>query len=206
MRKNKANFKGAYIMDMLLAYNTTEDSQSLRDFWVMIIASLTKCIVNNCSIFPKPTLPGFVADVKEAGAKGNFMSAWARRTIDQELFDHLARNWRNKEKYPLKLMDPPLPSYSHEVAKNWSKYAKYGTFARSDHASFWYPIEKNATFKSILLSDLGPWRRDMSFHYHRVGDDDRWLSEANLDFMKNTVDSLILTMLDLGQGKCFDKK
>ncbi|KAI2806162.1 hypothetical protein BLOT_005173 [Blomia tropicalis] len=186
IRKNQAKFNGAYIMDMLLAYNTTEESQSLRDFW--------------------PTLPGFVEEVKEAGARGNFMTAWSRRNIDHDLFYFLEKNWKNKYLFPIKLMDPPLPTYSHDVARNWSKYSKYGTFARSDHASFWYPIEKDTTFRAILLSDLGPWRRDMSFHYHRVGDDLRWLRRENLEFMKNTVDSLIATILDIGEGRCFARK
>lgn len=103
-------------------------------------------------------------------------------------------------------MDPPLPNLSHEVSKNWSKYSKYGTFARSDHASFWYPLERDTTFRSILLSDLGPWRKDMSFHYHRPGDDQRWLRRENLEFMKNTVDSLLATIIDIGDGYCFTTK
>ncbi len=157
-------------------------------------------------LLPQPTLPAFVEEVKETGARGNFLSAWARRNIDQDLFFFLEKNWRNKRAYPIKLMDPPLPTYSHEVARSWSKYSKYGTFARSDHASFWYPIEKETTFHSVLLSDLGPWRRDMTFHYHRPGDDLRWLRPENLAFMKNTVDSLVATLLDIGQGFCLARR
>ena len=37
MVKNKAKFFGAYIMDMLLAYNNTNGSQSIRDFWVCFL-------------------------------------------------------------------------------------------------------------------------------------------------------------------------
>jgi len=53
---------------------------------------------------------------------------------------------------------------------------------------------------------LGPWRRDMVFHYHRVSDDTRWLTRENLEFMKNTVDSLVATLIDLGEGKCSIKR
>lgn len=134
------------------------------------------------------------------------MTAWSRRNIDHDLYFFLERNWQNKDKYPLKLLDPPLPTLSQEVSKNWSKYSKYGTFARSDHASFWYPIERDLSFRSILLSDLGPWRRDMNYHYHRVGDDQRWLGRENLEFMKNTVDSLLATMMDIAGGYCLIQK
>jgi len=95
-----------------------------------------------------------VEEVKENGAKGNFMTAWSRRNIDQDLYFFLEKNWKNT-KYPLRLMDPPLPTWSHEVARNWTRYSKYGTFARSDHASFWYPIDRDKSFNAILLSDLG---------------------------------------------------
>lgn len=46
----------------------------------------------------------------------------------------------------------------------------------------------------------------MAFHYHRVSDDLRWLRRENLEFMKNTVDSLIATLMDVGQGHCFSRK
>jgi len=183
IRKNRATFKGAYVIDMILTYNNSINSQSVRDFW--------------------STVPSFVEDVKETGNRGNFVSVWARRNIDQDLYFFLDRNWRNKMKYPLKIMDPPLPSYSSEVNKNWSKYSKYGTFARSDHASFWYPTEKETTFKAILLHDLGPWRSGMAGHYHQPSDDTRNLKRENLEFMKNTVDSLLATILDVGNGNCF---
>ena len=183
VRKNRATFKGAYVMDMILSYNNTMGSQSLRDFW--------------------PTVPTFVEEVRETGSRGNFVSVWARRNIDQDLFFFLDKNWRNRGKYPLKIMDPPLPTFSAEVAKSWAKYSKFGTFARSDHASFWYPIEKDTTFRAILINDLGPWRRDMSTHYHRVSDDTRMLKREHLEFMKNTVDSLLATILDVGAGNCF---
>ena len=83
------------------------------------------------------------------------MTAWSRRNIDHDLYFFLEKNWKNRHLYPIKLMDPPLPTFSHEVSKSWSRYSKYGTFARSDHASFWYPIDRQTTFRSILLSDLG---------------------------------------------------
>jgi hypothetical protein len=140
----------------------------------------------------------------------------------------LEKNWKNS-KFVLRLLDPPLPTWSHEVAKNWTRYSKYGTFA-----SFWYPIDRDESFNAILLSNLGlclvltnsliplrkislmtyknianwligPWRRNMVFHYHRAIHDTRWLTWGNLEFMKNTVDSLVATLIDLGEGKCWLK-
>jgi hypothetical protein len=61
------------------------------------------------------------------------------------------------------------------------------------------------TYKNIANSLIGPWRRDMVFHYHRPIDDTRWLTRGNLQFMNNTVDSLVATLIDLGEGKCWLK-
>ena len=153
MVKNKAKFFGAYIMDMLLAYNNTNGSQSIRDFWVCFL--LIFCFLVFYLFFClQPTLPVFVDEVKCEGSRGNFLTAWSRRNIDQDLYFYLEKNWRNPN-FPLRLMDPPLPPLSHEIAKDWNKYSKYGTFARSDHASFWYPLDREKTLNAILLSDLG---------------------------------------------------
>jgi hypothetical protein len=42
INKNKAKFRGAYIMDVLLSYNNTNGSQSLRDFWVNLFCDCYK--------------------------------------------------------------------------------------------------------------------------------------------------------------------
>jgi hypothetical protein len=96
----------------------------------------------------------FVEEVRDSGSKGNFMAAWSRTNIDQHLYFFLEKNWKNS-KFPLRLLDPPLPTWSHEVAKNWTRYSKYGTVARSNHATFWYSIDRDKSFNAILLSDLG---------------------------------------------------
>jgi hypothetical protein len=46
------------------------------------------------------------------------------------------------------------------------------------------------TYKNIANSLIGPWRRDIVFHYHRAIDDTRWLTRGNID---------------LGEGKCWLK-
>jgi hypothetical protein len=58
------------------------------------------------------------------------------------------------------------------------------------------------TYKNIANSLIGLWRKDMVIQYHRTSDDTRWLTRDNLEFMKNTVNSLVATLIDLGEGKC----
>lgn len=58
----------------------------------------------------------------------------------------------------------------------------------------------------MIFFRKGPWRRDMMYHYHRTGDDTRWLNRDSLDFMKNTIDSMVGALIDLADGKCYIKK
>ena len=87
-------------------------------------------------------------------------------------------------------MAPALPELGTQIDSNFDRVRKYETFMRSDHASFWYPTLKHMTFPAILITDLGPWRRNMRYSYHRSTDDTRNLSEENLTFVKNTIDSV----------------
>jgi hypothetical protein len=109
----------------------------------------------------------------------------------------------NKSKYKISLMDPLMPRLGSEIDRRYEKYRKYETFMRSDHASFWYPTKRNLTFNAILITDLGPWRKNMKFNYHKSTDDIRIINQNNLMFLKNTVDSITNTVLELANGKCF---
>ena len=149
----------------------------------------------------KNVLPEWATKVKQNGYRGDFAAVWARKGVDTHLFDKLEKNWLNKDKYGLSLMAPPLPEFGSQL--NMNKLYKYSTFTRSDHSSFWYPTQRYMTFPAILITDLGPWRRNMKHSYHRSSDDIRNLSEDNLMFVKNTIDSVVQTIFDLSKGKCY---
>ena len=149
----------------------------------------------------KNALPEWSTEVKKNGYRGDFAAVWARKGIDTPLYEKLEKNWLNKDKYRLSLMSPTLPKFGSQL--DMSRLYKFSTFTRSDHASFWYPTQRYMTFPAVLITDLGPWRRNMKHNYHRPTDDTRNLSEENLSFVKNTIDSVVNTLLDLSKGKCY---
>jgi hypothetical protein len=183
VNKNGAKVVGAIIMDMILEHDMSRNSQSLGP-----IAT---------------ALPDWSLSVKQNGYKGDFAAVWARKGVDNHLYQTLKRNWISKSKYKLSLMDPLLPRLGSQMDVKYGKYSKYNTFVRSDHASFWYPTERDITFNAILITDLGPWRKNMKFNYHKSSDDTRIINQNNLLFLKNTVDSITSTILELANGKCF---
>lgn len=111
----------------------------------------------------------------------------------------------NIGKYKLFPMNPPLPRLGQQLTStlNTRKFRPYSTFLRSDHSSFWYPhTMKNETINAVLLTDLGPWRRKMANKYHTVLDNSKLLTRSNLLFLKNAIDSIMATILDLSNGFC----
>lgn len=102
-------------------------------------------------------------------------------------------------------MDVPLPPTGRQLTRELRNYKlnAYKTFLRSDHSSFWYPHAlKDHSIPAILLTDLGPWRRRVSGRYHSSADNTKLLTKQNVLFLKNSIDSLMKTMLELGEGTC----
>ncbi|OTF79280.1 hypothetical protein BLA29_009132 [Euroglyphus maynei] len=183
--KHRLPIKGAIIMDMLLEYDPTIGSQ------------LVHGIGNH--------LPQWRDRVRQNQFRGDFAAVWARHDVDSKLFQTLQSNWQNEHKYKLFLMDIPLPKLGRHLTFGLEskKLSPYSTFLRSDHSSFWYPHSiKNETINAILLTDLGPWRRKVANKYHSSMDNSKLLSRSNLLFLKNCIDSIMKTILDIGNGFC----
>jgi len=166
----KATFLGAYVIDMALNYDPNPGSQTLpRDIMI--------------------ACPGVTSKIAQDGNRGDFIAVWMRKGIDGHIYKKLMEEWGSNSKYKLRAFDPILPGGEPSP----SDLYRYGTFTRSDHASFWYhkhPSFKN-TLNAILLTDMGVWRGERgSKCYHNWCDDTSLLTERNLKFLKNTIDSL----------------
>lgn len=118
------------------------------------------------------------------------------------------------ESRTFKAMRPELPQARMPNAEE--RY-EWKDFFRSDHASFWFPpltstpvrrspnrtsTSGHTSLNAILLTDLGPWRKSYQKCYHSACDDEHLLTEGNLSFMQQVIDSLVLTLLRVGQGQC----
>lgn len=111
-------------------------------------------------------------------------------------------------------MRPELPQ--SRLPNSQERY-DWKDFFRSDHASFWFPplissavrrapnrssSTNHTSLNAILLTDLGPWRKSYQKCYHSACDDEHLLTDGNLAFMQQVIDSLVLTLLRVGQGTC----
>jgi hypothetical protein len=89
------------------------------------------------------------------------MAVWMRKGVDGGVFKSLSSEWKSSPKYKLRTFDPVLPSTEPSA----SDLYRFGTFTRSDHASFWY--HKHPSYKkslnAILLTDMGELCKCLQF-------------------------------------------
>ncbi|XP_074596762.1 uncharacterized protein LOC141851862 [Brevipalpus obovatus] len=225
----RARFKGAFILDTLLNFDTFPNSQDVpsdiqrvKRYWGM-------------------------ADSMDT-LVGDFIAIYARKSIDSGLALAYERHWASRVSASgLHLSSPPsLHSTGHSpfnVPKRRSRIARpsssavgasvsaapfgyklatieipslpsempnvetlsdHVNFLRGDHVMFWYhnsSIHK-PTLKAIFFTDTGPFRGFMRSCYHESCDDLSILTEKNLKFLKLQVEVLTDTVLDIGHGLC----
>lgn len=160
-------------------------------------------------------MPGFVTEVEKEKNRGDFLAAWSRERWDEPLEAAFRTSWVSLgfESRTFKPMRPKLP----QKIPGYDERYKWNDFFRSDHASFWYPAltspavrrspDRTSTvghygLKAILLTDLGPWRKSYSKCYHSACDDVHLLTDNNLAFMQQVIDSLVITLARVAQGTC----
>ena len=87
------------------------------------------------------------------GNRGDFIAVWTRQGVDSEVHKSLVNEWKGSTKFKLRTFDPLLPA---DTPSSTDLY-RFGTFTRSDHASFWYHKhpEYTQTLNAVLLTDMG---------------------------------------------------
>lgn len=171
---------------------------------------------SSCATCYLQRLTEFSEELERENNRGDFLATWSRRTHDEPLESTFRDAWVDLgyESRTFKSMRPDLPQ--NRLPNSYERY-EWKDFFRSDHASFWYPQltsaavrrSPNRTFtlghsslNAILLTDLGPWRRSYARCYHSSCDDEHLLTDDNLAFMQQVTDTLILTLMRVGQGEC----
>lgn len=197
IEKYNSKFIGAYILDMILVKDKENNTQSLP-------------------LNLKTRLTDFSDELEREKFRGDFLATWSRKIHDEPLEDVFRTSWIDLgfESRTFKSMRPDLPQ---SRLPNAEERYEWKDFFRSDHASFWFPpltstavrrspnrtsTVGHTSLNAILLTDLGPWRKSYQKCYHSACDDDHLLTDSNLAFMQQVIDSLVLTLLRIGQGQC----
>ena len=192
-------FQGAFILDTIMNYNETVNSQSLPDLWKTKIPSTT------------------FDNVESDDFRGNFISLVSRSEPEREMAEKLETHWislgqdnefkatvtSNPEKFKFQRYTVELGGAMPDLME----LTEHIHFLRSDHARFWYSNETSyqLSLRSVLLTDTGPYRGVMARCYHRECDSVRTETSvpfANYDFLAMTAQTIIDTITEMAAAQC----
>merc|ERR1719350_512641 len=192
-------FQGAFIMDTILNFNETENSQIIPELWRGKISEKV------------------YDEIEDDRLRGNYISLVSREGPEKELADLIEKHWNKlstdedfitmvnskPEKFKIRRYEiglgATIPS-THELTDHIH-------FLRSDHARFWYSNETDyqLSLRGLLFTDTGPYRGSMAKCYHRECDSKRRNHKggfASYDFLAQTVQTVIDTVSDITRATC----
>lgn len=91
-------------------------------------------------------------------------------------------------------LQPKLPDVARDLTEKHTH--DFDTFFCSDHAKFWYPHNRyHKTFASVFVTDVGPFRGELRGCYHQPCDNDRLLTNDNMEYMARTIEVVMADMV-----------
>ena len=140
---------GAFILDTILNFNDTENSQDFPSSWSDQLAG---------EALNQTTREGF---------RGNFLSLISRDQPESELVKIVEKHWNalkqdrqfreNTNVNPRKFKLRKMPTTLENEMPSFENLTNYVNFLRSDHARFWFinEFEYQLSLKSVLFTDTG---------------------------------------------------
>lgn len=131
-----------YILDSIMSYNTSVNSQFIPPDYIHHVPKVSK-------------------QIKNEGSRGDFIASFSRQ-FDSQLARRFQHHWKmNDEKFgeEFKLRNFELKYLSPESRNDENILIEYANFLRSDHVRFWYGNHQmyNTSLKSILITDTGTY-------------------------------------------------
>ncbi|GBM86129.1 hypothetical protein AVEN_75404-1 [Araneus ventricosus] len=179
LKRARARFQGAFILDGIMNYNDIPNTQDLPMDYA-------------------ESLPGFQYFVNNTGNRGNFLAMISRNEMDNHLSRKLMDAWQDLGNHQYKLFN--LAVDMGNSIPDPSVIQKHLNFLRSDHATFWYHNSSSHfpdSLNAVLLTDTGPFRGKMKECYHSKCDDLTVITPEKLQFAKKTADALTATLVEL---------
>ena len=184
----RSHFTGAYILEMVLNYDNTTQSQILPLDMVMAVPESALWLQLN-------------------GNRGDFVGMWSRKVLDYQIANAFTESWRKvneeRNRTGISTILPHVKMYAFDAAIPRDPLllstVRYRAFFNSDHASFWThrSTEYSDYLSAVLITDMGAHRGNMRACYHEFCDDGRLLTSENLEFMKRITDSVADAVLKL---------
>ena len=142
---------GAFILDTILNFNNTANSQDFPPSWSDQLAGEGEAL----------------KQTSREGFRGNFLSLISRDQPESELVNIVEKHWNaleqdrqfreNTKINPRKFKLRKMPTTLENKMPSFDNLTNYVNFLRSDHARFWFvnEFEYQLSLKSVLFTDTG---------------------------------------------------
>ena len=192
-------FQGAFILDTVMNFNQSENSQLMPEEWREKI--------------PEETFQAVLEDK----FRGDYISLISRTEPEREMAELIENHWtdlRSDRDFRLIVTSNPakfkLRHYNIDLDATLPSLldlTDHVHFLRSDHARFWYSneTEYQLSLRSVLFTDTGPYRGVMTQCYHRDCDSARMKNVtqfASYEFLGVTTQTVIDSVTDLSKAQC----
>ncbi|KAK3751787.1 hypothetical protein QZH41_013256, partial [Actinostola sp. cb2023] len=158
--------QGAFVLDTIMNYNTTPNSQSLP------------AVV-------QAVLPTQYAVIQSNQFRGDFLAVIGRKDDDKALATQLVSNF---DQGRFKAMSIPLPFNGKTTSLPPQVQNNIADFVRSDHAQFWNSAN---SWPAVFITDTADFRGFMKTCYHEMCDDMDHVTPDMITFIGKTADALV---------------
>lgn len=185
LNNSGVGFQGAIVLETILNYNTTPNSQ----------------------VFPSGLKPYFTETynkISQNGFTGDFLALIGRSTYDRRLIDGITNAFKEDENFLTIAM--PIPNlFSSGRPDTWPEKIRQGMgdFFRSDHYYFW---NAKPTLPAIFVTDSADFRGFMKKCYHNACDDMSHVTPEMMMFLARTTNSVAKLVSNMTNEKCEMKK
>ncbi|XP_019645848.1 PREDICTED: uncharacterized protein LOC109486460 [Branchiostoma belcheri] len=171
------DFQGAFVLDSVMNFNSTEDSQRLPE---------------EERFKEAPGLQEAYTRIQADGSRGDFI-ALVGRNFDSPLYQKFISAWEAlpDNRFKNQLLHMPEKDLPAELDPYWDVYNK---LTHGDHYSFWVA---DSDLRAIHITDSAQERGYMQECFHKPCDDTDHVTADNLAFLKKVTDATIATVMQM---------
>ncbi|KAK3727499.1 hypothetical protein QZH41_018365 [Actinostola sp. cb2023] len=173
--------QGAFILETIMNYNTTPNSQYLPENFTSDFRTVYEKIQRN-------------------QFRGDFLALIARKDDDKELVTQLVSNF---DQGRFKTMSIPLPFNGKTTSLTPQMQKDMSGYQNSDHAQFWNSAN---SWPAVLITDTGNFRGYMKTCLHKMCDDMDHVTPDMITFMGKTADALVGAAHKMTGRDCSDSQ
>ncbi|KAL9979306.1 hypothetical protein ACROYT_G016952 [Oculina patagonica] len=178
LNRTEASFQGAIILETVLNYNSTPNSQILPAGF-------------------DQGWPQQYQEISQNQFRGDFLAVIGRAQDDGQLISAITNAFKEDDAFKSFAVPMAIPGRPSDWPEIY--YNAVLDFLRSDHYRFW---NAEPSLPAVFITDTADFRGFMQQCYHQKCDNIRHVTPEMLTFLGRTVDSLVGGVANMINEKC----